>query len=240
VANSPLGGNCAGNDFDSGNRNIDTDGTCALDGPSDQAGVDPQLGPLADNGGPSPTHALAHTSPAVDAGNASICPAVDQRGLVRPADGNGDGNAICDIGAYEFFDQCPGDPQKIDPGPCGCGNVETDDNANGIVDCLVNAEVKARIARARTVLDALDGQRSAEESARRAELKGVASALAQYLADHPGGLVLTDPSANPSKLTKALRKAVRAVLRARGGRLEGARAKADAALDRLDEAVAAE
>jgi hypothetical protein len=148
IAASPNGGNCGGNDFISGNRNIDTDGTCELDGPSDQEGVDPLLGPLADNGGASPTHSIGGNSPAVDVGNASICPEVDQRGLPRPADGNGDGNAVCDIGAYEFFDQCPGDPNKIDPGACGCGNVETDDNANGIVDCLVNAEVKARIARA--------------------------------------------------------------------------------------------
>ena len=239
VAASPIGGNCAGNDFDSGNRNIDTDGTCQLDGPSDQEGVDPQLGPLADNGGPSPTHSIAHTSPAIDAGNASICPDVDQRGLARPADGNGDGSALCDIGAYEFFDQCPGDPQKIDPGPCGCGNVETDDNGNGIVDCLVNAEVKARIARAGTLLDALDGQRSTEEALRRAELKAIASALAQYVADHLGGIALADPNANPKKLMKAIRRAVKAVLRARGGKLDGARARAEAAFDALDQAIAA-
>lgn len=239
LAGSLTGGNCAGNDFDSGNRNIDTDGTCALDGPSDQEGVDPQLGPLADNGGPSPTHSIAPTSPAVDSGNGSICPDVDQRGLARPADGNGDGNAVCDIGAYEYLDQCPGDPQKIDPGACGCGNVETDDNGNGIVDCLVNAEVKARIARAKTILDTLDGQRSTEERARRADLKAVASALAQYVSDHLGGLVLTDPNANPSKLMKAVRKAVRGVLRARGGQVGGARAKAETALESLDQAVAA-
>jgi len=38
---------------------------------------------------------------------------------------------------------------------------------------------------------------------------------------------------------KAIRKAVRAVLRARGGQLDGARARAGTALDRLDQAVAA-
>lgn len=240
VAASGSGGNCAGNEFDSGNRNIDSDGTCELDGPSDQEGVDPQLGPLAENGGPNATHALAPTSPAVDAGNGSICPPVDQRGLARPADGNGDGQAVCDIGAYEYFDQCPGDPQKTDPGPCGCGNVETDTNDNGVIDCLVNAELKARIARARTVVDALDGQRSPEEQARRAELRGVASGLASYLADHAGGIVLADPSANPKKLVKKVRKAVKALLRARGGKLDAARERAEAALDALDRAIAAQ
>jgi CSLREA domain-containing protein len=240
IAASSNGGNCAGNEFDSGNRNIDTDGTCELDGPSDQEGIDPQLAPLADNGGPSPTHAITPTSPAIDSGNGSICPEVDQRGLTRPADGNNDGNPICDIGAYEFFDQCPGDSQKVDPGACGCGNVETDDNGNGIIDCLVNAEVKVRIARAQTILDSLDGERSAEERARRADLKGVASGLAQYVLDHLGGLVLTDPSANPRKLMKGVRKAVRGVLRARGGQLDGARTKAEAALDTFDQVLAAD
>ena len=121
---------------------------------------------------------------------------------------------------------------------CGCGNVETDDNANGIIDCLVNAEAKARIARARTILDSLDGQRSAEEKARRADLKGVATGLAQYIKDHLGGLALTDPSANTKKLLKGIKKAVRGVLRARGGQLDGARIRAETALDALNQVLA--
>jgi parallel beta-helix repeat protein len=65
---------------------------------------DPKLGPLADLGGPTPTHALRFDSPALDAGNSSGL-ATDQRGLPRPIDspdianaGGGDGS---DIGAYE-------------------------------------------------------------------------------------------------------------------------------------------
>jgi hypothetical protein len=103
----------------------------------------------------------------------------------------------------------------------------------------VNAEVKARIARAEAVLDALDGQRSAEEALRRAELKAVAAALAQYVSDHLGGIALADPAANPRKLMKAVRKAVKAVLRARGGKLDGARPRAEAAFAALDLAIAA-
>ncbi|MBN1318623.1 MAG: hypothetical protein JXA42_24290 [Anaerolineales bacterium] len=42
------------------------------------------------------------TSPAVDSGNVNICPSVDSRGKQRPVDGDGDGIAICDRGAFEI------------------------------------------------------------------------------------------------------------------------------------------
>src|SRR5207248_3048941 len=64
--------------------------------------TDPQLLPLANNGGPTQTHALPASSPAVDAGDNSACPQTDQRGLTRPFDGNFNGIAICDGGAFEL------------------------------------------------------------------------------------------------------------------------------------------
>ncbi len=63
--------------------------------------ADPLLGPLASNGGPTQTMALAFGSPAIDAAVAANCPPTDQRGQV-PVDGNGDGIVVCDTGAYEF------------------------------------------------------------------------------------------------------------------------------------------
>ncbi len=63
---------------------------------------EPLLGPLADNGGETETHALLAGSPSIDAGHALACPSTDQRGAVRPVDGDGDGQADCDIGAYEY------------------------------------------------------------------------------------------------------------------------------------------
>ncbi len=62
---------------------------------SDLIGLDPLLGPLADNGGPTLTHALLPVSPAIDAGDDAFCPAIDQRGVIRPQ------GLHCDIGAFE-------------------------------------------------------------------------------------------------------------------------------------------
>lgn len=44
---------------------------------------------------------LGFGSPAIDAGTNTGCPATDLDGLSRPTDGNGDGAATCDMGAYE-------------------------------------------------------------------------------------------------------------------------------------------
>ena len=58
---------------------------------------------LANNSGPTRTHALVAGSPAVDAINNGTCSpsAQDQRGVRRPQDGDNDGAAICDTGAFE-------------------------------------------------------------------------------------------------------------------------------------------
>jgi len=75
------------------------------------APLDPRLGPLANNGGPTRTHALLPESPAIDAGapafnpNAFIPPlTTDQRGQARVTKGlQGSPAARIDIGAYELF-----------------------------------------------------------------------------------------------------------------------------------------
>jgi hypothetical protein len=58
---------------------------------------------LANNGGPTRTHALVAGSPAIDAVTDGTCPppVQDQRGIRRPKDGNNDGGAACDIGSFE-------------------------------------------------------------------------------------------------------------------------------------------
>jgi hypothetical protein len=72
-------------------------------------GQDPRLNGLAANGGQTHTHALLAGSPAIDAGNPTApgsagdaCAGVDQRGSSRLQEGNADGTARCDIGAFEL------------------------------------------------------------------------------------------------------------------------------------------
>jgi hypothetical protein len=57
--------------------------------------IDPRLGPLADNGGPTLTQAVLADSPARGAGSTTGAPATDQRGLPRVVGGE------IDIGAYQ-------------------------------------------------------------------------------------------------------------------------------------------
>ena len=97
VANNPTGGNCAGTMTSLGG-NLDSVDTCLFRELSDLPGTDPRLGPLADNGGPTRTHALLADSPAQDAAvctEVDPCPPVDQRGFERPR------FARSDVGAFE-------------------------------------------------------------------------------------------------------------------------------------------
>ena len=89
---------------------------------SDQIGtstspIDPRLGPLRNNGGPTSSHALLRGSPALDQGESSGS-TTDQRGFRRPVDlpeilnaAGGDG---ADIGAFESG-----------PAPASLANIST-------------------------------------------------------------------------------------------------------------------
>jgi hypothetical protein len=91
--------NCEGLPLISLGHNLDDDGTCGFTAAGDLSNIPSRLGPLSDNGGPTPTHLPLIGSQVIDAG--AGCLATDQRGVARPRDGNGNGTALCDIGAVE-------------------------------------------------------------------------------------------------------------------------------------------
>jgi hypothetical protein len=79
---------------------------------TDQINIDPMLGPLQDNGGPTFTHGLLCGSPAIDKGKNFSGSPFDQRGpgLVRTFDDphvpNAPGGDGTDIGAFEVQASC--------------------------------------------------------------------------------------------------------------------------------------
>jgi hypothetical protein len=101
--------------------------------------ADPRLDVLADNGGPTPTHALLPDSPALDVVAREDCTnrfgellATDQRGAARPIDNDDDGEALCDSGAYEAALACvdtdgDGFPTITSPGCLSGAPVDCDD-----------------------------------------------------------------------------------------------------------------
>jgi CSLREA domain-containing protein len=103
----PTPDDCYGSLLSLGNNLIQTTTNCSIYGTTygNITAQDPLLDPLQNDGGDTPTRPLQAASPAIDAGTNSACPPSDQRGVPRPFDGNGDTNAICDIGAYEAASQ---------------------------------------------------------------------------------------------------------------------------------------
>jgi hypothetical protein len=98
-------GNHSGGTMTSKGYNLSSDNTCNLNGPGDMNNIDPKLGPLQNNGGPTQTEALLAGSPAIDSGNPSGCTdsqghllTTDQRGMPRHDKEDTGG---CDMGAYE-------------------------------------------------------------------------------------------------------------------------------------------
>jgi predicted outer membrane repeat protein len=141
--NTPV--DCSGPVSSLGN-NLASDATCSGI-PSGNA----NFGPLQDNGGPTETHALLPGSEAIDAGNDSICAAppvngIDQRGVTRPQDGDDDGTAVCDIGAFELAAAAELNALTISK-VCLSGNGDGDADFN----VLVSDELDAAVA-----VDALD------------------------------------------------------------------------------------
>ncbi|MGB3513322.1 MAG: calcium-binding protein [Microcoleaceae cyanobacterium] len=110
------------NSIQSGGNNLIGTGTATANfhATGDQTGVtDPGLAPLADNGGPTQTHALQVGSVAIDAGSNPLGLTTDQRGSVfqRVVDG------LADIGAFESGNSIPTPTPSPTPGPTPTPNT---------------------------------------------------------------------------------------------------------------------
>ena len=102
VRNTILAGNTPDDCFQSATSvlvsegyNLESGTSCDCTEATDLQNTNPLLGPLANNGGPTLTHALLLGSPAIDAGSCDA--ATDQRGVSRPQPTTG----ACDVGAVE-------------------------------------------------------------------------------------------------------------------------------------------
>lgn len=95
--------------------NLESATSCGFIQPGDIQNSTSTVDALLLNGGLTRTHALPAGHDAIDAGNPAGCTAdldgdgvtettliADQRGNLRPVDGNGDMISICDIGAFEY------------------------------------------------------------------------------------------------------------------------------------------
>jgi hypothetical protein len=107
---TPVADDCSGILNSSGFNLVETVSNCLItnNATGNITGQDPHLGPLRVYQTGTPTHALLPGSPAIDAGSFNGCYgdnqplATDQRGLSRHADGDHDGQTVCDIGAFEL------------------------------------------------------------------------------------------------------------------------------------------
>ncbi|MFZ0250234.1 MAG: right-handed parallel beta-helix repeat-containing protein, partial [Acidimicrobiales bacterium] len=120
------GANCAGTAITDDGYNLEDDAaaSCGFSTAShDVVGQSPDLGTLANNGGPTETMALLPGSPAIDAipnpttvSIGTLCAGTDQRGVSRKT-------PMCDIGAYDTVNQAPSFSASANPTSTAYGNT---------------------------------------------------------------------------------------------------------------------
>jgi CSLREA domain-containing protein len=116
--------------------NLSSDQSCNFGQANDEQGIDPLLGGLANNGGPTQTHALLIGSPAIDVGQEVGCLATDQRGIARPQ------GPRCDKGAFEFDGTVTPPTQPSNPSEANGATSPAPNDARPPM-CTENAPVAA-------------------------------------------------------------------------------------------------
>ena len=150
-------------------------------GPSDQAGtfaspINPVLGPLQNNGGPTNTMALLAGSPALDKGSA-VGLSTDQRAQPRPKDNPGTPNAAggngSDIGAFEADTNVVGPSPTPSPTP-----TATPSSTPGH---LLNIATRLRVQTGDNVL--IGGFIITGSDPKQLVIRGIGPSLAQFFSD---------------------------------------------------------
>ena len=218
VANTIIAGNGAsgnGPDLNSGSfipptyfsrgHNLigNAQGVADFDEPGDQTGstatpLDPRLGPLANNGGPTLTHALLSNSTALDAGDNSLTVddfgnflTTDQRGVQRIVDSPDAGStATVDIGAFEFLQTLEDISNKtINEDTVVNVTFGLGDNGPGVTSVTASSDNQALFPDANLVLSGAGGVRSLQITP-AANQSGVATITVTV--NLSGGGTLTD------------------------------------------------
>jgi hypothetical protein len=140
------------------------------------------------------------------------------------ADGDGTGDAC---------DGCAVDGAKTAAGLCGCGVVDADANANGVVDCLANAELRARLDGLRSAVGALTKTKKKKPNPTADAVRTRLDDVVAYLRSGPAGLVLLSGDANgmADTLSSVVGKALK------GGKFGKKKKKAVAAVQSAFDAV---
>lgn len=138
-----------------------------------------------------------------------------------PATANSDQSNSDNDQAGDACDACIGDPAKLAPGACGCGIADTDANKNNVADCLLAAEVSARLKAQVKLLKKLTYvAANAPTSKKKADIKlrkSIAtsnSSLVAYVKQVSSKIVLSKANTSTAKLHHSVSNSVKTLLKA--------------------------
>jgi hypothetical protein len=146
-------------------------------------------------------------------------------------------------GTPDISDRCATDPNKVEPGACGCGTPDSDLNQNTIVDCQVTIDLKQELVRARFMLGklrrltGLSKKARSQELTARARLNTIVRGIDTTARLQSTAISARVPTATLLRYSKTVRASVTAVTKARDSDLSSARTAALKALKRLSRSL---
>lgn len=114
-----------------------------------------------------------------------------------------------DDGVADDLDGCPNDAAKTEPGACGCGNPETDANANGVADCLLTQDYRAEARSLQSLVRKLRRKSFNAQRKLRKQIRAQQVLVTQRSSQ--AGISVASPTINLVKLARRLKKPVRAL-----------------------------